>query len=522
MNKKILKKILIFNIIFFVIEVGIVSAFDRQNLDSIDNKENGCFCLYQSNEEFETFDKNENRCFVMSDPMYIDLENIRLDYSSITTISTPEEFNWMEFEGEDWTTPAKNQGNCGSCWDFAAIGALESRINIREGNANLDPDLSEQYVLSCLPSAANHYGRGCWGGNPYAAYYYIMNTTESGNFCNGVITENCFNYYASHEISCSKKCLGWEENLVPIEGCHELWFDLSFDNSTNREIIKSEILLNGPVAATINVTQEFSNFGLYHHKSTDYFKYRYEPWANRINHIIVILGWKDDPSVGRGGYWICKNSWGSKWGYNGFFNIEYGTLFTGIGIIWPDYNPESYDWPPVADAGEFREIQTNEIITFDSSNSFDSEGEIISYEWDFGDGSSSSEFRPTHQYSDEGIYKLELIVTDEEKKKSTDEILIGVNRSPVDININGGMGFTIEIQNPSDYKLKNKTLIIRTDTLLINGDYRHKIIDKFEAKQTFTQKLDYLGLGLGTIDVIFEGITKSDRFILIGPFVLLI
>ena len=62
-------------------------------------------------------------------------------------IDTPEYFNWMDYEGKDWTTPARQQGMCGSCWLFAAYGALESVINIREGLADLDPDLSEQYVL---------------------------------------------------------------------------------------------------------------------------------------------------------------------------------------------------------------------------------------------------------------------------------------------------------------------------------------------------------------------------------------
>ena len=43
---------------------------------------------------------------------------------------TPDEFSWKDYQGKDWTTSARHQGNCGSCWAFAAIGALESIIKI--------------------------------------------------------------------------------------------------------------------------------------------------------------------------------------------------------------------------------------------------------------------------------------------------------------------------------------------------------------------------------------------------------
>jgi C1A family cysteine protease len=65
----------------------------------------------------------------------------------------------------------------------------------------------------------------------------------------------------------------------------------------------------------------FRNYGAISHKSTSYFPYR--TFQDLIlNHAILIVGWKDDDSIGNGGYWICKNSWDTDWGYDGFFNIE--------------------------------------------------------------------------------------------------------------------------------------------------------------------------------------------------------
>ena len=59
----------------------------------------------------------------------------------IDLIDTPIEFTWTSDDEKDWTTRAKNQGNCGSCWLFGSMGALESVINIREECADLNPDL---------------------------------------------------------------------------------------------------------------------------------------------------------------------------------------------------------------------------------------------------------------------------------------------------------------------------------------------------------------------------------------------
>jgi len=43
--------------------------------------------------------------------------------------------------------PVKDQGNCGSCWAFAAVSALEGAIGARDGVA--PPRLSEQQSVDC-------------------------------------------------------------------------------------------------------------------------------------------------------------------------------------------------------------------------------------------------------------------------------------------------------------------------------------------------------------------------------------
>jgi len=52
-------------------------------------------------------------------------------------------------------------------------------------------------------------------------------------------------------------------------------------------------------------------------------------------------------------------------------------------------------------------------ITFDGSGSSDSDGQIVEYTWDFGDGSAGSEVNPTHAYTEAGEYTAALTVEDD-------------------------------------------------------------------------------------------------------------
>ncbi len=317
--------------------------------DSVQNRDE------QANENLEYL------YLVMSDPMMLQLPTeyeeyptmspIPLDVSGrepnffhINLINTPGEFNWKNIDGKDWTTPAKNQGNCGSCWLFSAMGALESVINIREGCADLDPDLSEQYVLSCLPAAGS-----CNGGNTTKCVFYFINSTSTdGNYHNGVITEECFKYQSNFKSipSCSEKSDNWEDFLIPISDYGESW---TYENQHElRDTIKSLVYQKGPIMVYFWASERFIHWGTLHKLPSQYYPDYHEECPNFVNHGITVVGWKDNPSISNGGYWICKNTWGPEWGYNGFFNIEYDCLNLGGFIAWVDYDPESFNWGPIA------------------------------------------------------------------------------------------------------------------------------------------------------------------------------
>ena len=59
-------------------------------------------------------------------------------------------------------------------------------------------------------------------------------------------------------------------------------------------------------------------------------------------------------------------------------------------------------------------VKVGETITFDASGSYDPDGTIVSYLWDFGDGGTSSEAVVSHSYEDDGEYTVTLRVADNE------------------------------------------------------------------------------------------------------------
>jgi PKD repeat protein/subtilisin family serine protease len=54
----------------------------------------------------------------------------------------------------------------------------------------------------------------------------------------------------------------------------------------------------------------------------------------------------------------------------------------------------------------------NQWITFDATSSYDPDGSIVSYSWDFGDGATATGSRVTKRYSAAGTYTVTLTVTD--------------------------------------------------------------------------------------------------------------
>jgi len=74
---------------------------------------------------------------------------------------------------------------------------------------------------------------------------------------------------------------------------------------------------------------------------------------------------------------------------------------------------------PAADAGGPYSTEPGSAVSFDGTGSSDPDGNILTWDWDFGDGSVGSGATPTHAYATAGDYTVTLVVTDDSGTKSS-------------------------------------------------------------------------------------------------------
>ncbi|MDD3493949.1 MAG: PKD domain-containing protein, partial [Candidatus Thermoplasmatota archaeon] len=96
---------------------------------------------------------------------------------------------------------------------------------------------------------------------------------------------------------------------------------------------------------------------------------------------------------------------------------------------------------PVADAGPDQLVNTTEV-SFNGTGSYDPDGTIESYTWQFGDGQTGSGATVTHDYEENGQYTVTLNVTDDAGAYDTDTCQVIVDTVPPETTatLNGTQG----------------------------------------------------------------------------------
>ncbi|RKY56438.1 MAG: hypothetical protein DRP96_11255 [Candidatus Neomarinimicrobiota bacterium] len=87
--------------------------------------------------------------------------------------------------------------------------------------------------------------------------------------------------------------------------------------------------------------------------------------------------------------------------------------------------------PPVADAGREQIVAIGEKVRLRGGFSSDSDGKIVSYKWDLGDGTLVDGKNVTHKYDKPGVYQVQLTVEDDNGARDIHTTTVWVNTPPV-------------------------------------------------------------------------------------------
>lgn len=208
----------------------------------------------------------------------------------------------------DWrqhgaVTGVKNQGQCGSCWSFSTTGAMEGAHKIASGNLL---SLSEQQFVDC--STRNS---GCNGGWPTRAFEYA----ES----NPIELETNYRY-TGRDGRCSYSKSKGEVSVRSYK-------NVSRNSSSALLSAIQQQPVSVVIAASSRAFQSYTSGVL----STG--------CGTRTDHAVLAVGYG---SQGGQQYYIVKNSWGTRWGDNGYIKIavESGAGVCGIqtGASYPSTN----------------------------------------------------------------------------------------------------------------------------------------------------------------------------------------
>ena len=263
---------------FTLIKNIVLSAFALSNLEFINkhNSENHSYLVEENNFINHTYINEFNPInhliyHIRNNPILINMTDLN-----------KESVDWRKsFK----VSPVKNQGDCGSCWAFSSVGAVESAWAIKH---NTLYNLSEQELIDC--SSENH---GCEGGSMVKAFQYIID--------NGLCSNLSYPY-----VAIDKQCNNTCKSLVKITNYSDI--------IPNKEKMLMRAVQHQPVSVAIQANKR--SFQMY--KSGIYS----DPDCGfELDHGVLLIGYGYDKDYDMD-YWIIKNSWSKSWGENGTIRIQ--------------------------------------------------------------------------------------------------------------------------------------------------------------------------------------------------------
>ncbi|GMF36471.1 unnamed protein product [Phytophthora fragariaefolia] len=206
---------------------------------------------------------------------------------SDTTTAKDSDSDSVDWSKSGCVNPPGLQGQCGSCWAFASVGALEAAQCIANGDKKA-ATYSEQQLVSC-----DTKDFGCNGGAPLYAMEYLRD--------NGVCTESSYPYTSTNveggsAAACSKKCTPVKSGITKI-----VQLKAGDESALLRAVKKQPVIAS--VTSNNPAWKQYTGGVI---TSCD---------TATVDHAILVVGY-DATTI------KIKNSWGTDWGENGYVRVS--------------------------------------------------------------------------------------------------------------------------------------------------------------------------------------------------------